>query len=80
MSVSVSASARSSIDVGEPRLVFEGNYLLDPSTTHAVPNYDVSADGTRFLMISSGDTASSLERVSVVLNFFEELQQRAPAR
>lgn len=80
MSVSIGVSADSSIAVGEPRLVFEGDYVLDPSTTRAVPNYDVSLDGTRFLMVSGADTASSQERLSVILNFFEELKQRAPAR
>ena len=80
MSVSVGAHTGSGISLGEPRLVLEGNYLLDASTARAVPNYDVSSDGTRFLMISDVDTAGGLERLSVVLNWFEELKQRAPAR
>jgi len=80
MSVSVGANATSGISVGPPTVVLEGNYLLDASTTRAVPNYDASADGTRFLMVSGAGAAGSLEKLSVVLNWFEELKQRVPAQ
>ena len=41
---------------GNPRTLFEGAYLA--STSREVPNYDVSADGQRFLMVKSAPEAS----------------------
>ncbi len=77
MSVPVKMSPGISLD--EPRVVFEGTYATDFSTTAAVPNYDVSPDG-RFLMIASQAGSEATPALSVVLNWFEELKQRAPAR
>jgi hypothetical protein len=36
---------------GDPRTLFEGAYL--GSTSREVPNYDVSGDGQRFLMVKA---------------------------
>jgi Tol biopolymer transport system component len=63
---------------GKPRMLFEGRYKLAP-----VPfdNYDVSADGQRFLMLKPIEQTSSsaLTQINVVLNWFEELNRRVPA-
>jgi hypothetical protein len=45
-------------------------------------NYDVSADGKRFLMVRSAAPTSNVTppQLHVVLNWGEELQRLAPAR
>jgi hypothetical protein len=58
-------------------MLFEGPYTPASGTT---PNYDVSPDGQRFLMlkpIESAETAPT--EINVVLNWFEELKQKVPA-
>ncbi len=42
-------------------------------------SYDVSPDGTRFLMIKDAAAATATQLV-VVLNFFEELKRLVPAQ
>jgi serine/threonine-protein kinase len=62
--------------VGKPRMLFEGGYVPTPYT---FPNYDVSSDGQRFLMlkpVEAGDAAPT--QIIVVLNWFEELKRRVP--
>ena len=61
---------------GKPRMLFEGPYL--PTTT-SFPNYDVSPDGQRFLMVKPVESQTSAPtQINVVLNWFEELRRRAP--
>jgi serine/threonine-protein kinase len=59
---------------GNPEVVFEGNYHL----FQGGPNYDVSPDGERFLMIRQDEGASSTSQIIVVQNWFEELERLAP--
>jgi serine/threonine-protein kinase len=61
---------------GKPRVLFEGAYLPSPRT---VPNYDVSPDGQRFLMLKATDQAQTPMQINVVLNWFEELKRRVPS-
>ena len=42
--------------------------------------YDVSADGTRFLMIKDAAASGTAPQLVVVLNFFEELKRLVPAK
>jgi eukaryotic-like serine/threonine-protein kinase len=61
---------------GKPRVLFEGRYEPTPGTT---PNYDVSPDGQRFLMLKSGEAGEvAPTQINVVLNWFEELKRRVP--
>lgn len=61
---------------GKPRQLFEGHYLLNQ---FALPNYDVSPDGQRFLMLKpSEQTGTAPMQINVVLNWFEELKQKVP--
>jgi Tol biopolymer transport system component len=62
---------------GKPRVLFEGRYTPAPGTT---PNYDVSPDGQRFLMIKPSEASEAAPtQIQVVLNWFEELKRRVPA-
>jgi len=61
---------------GKPRMLFEGQYQPTPVT---FPNYDVSPDGQRFLMLKPVEQAQAAPtQINVVLNWFEELKRRVP--
>jgi serine/threonine-protein kinase len=57
------------------RVLFQGPY---ESTTRVSPNYDVSADGQRFLMVQPSGQGPPVTQFNVVLNWFEELKQKVP--
>jgi Tol biopolymer transport system component len=71
----VDIATQPSFTAGKPRVLFEGQYLPTPVT---FPNYDVSPDGQRFLMLKEGERATSATQINVVLNWFEELKRRVP--
>jgi hypothetical protein len=57
-------------------MLFEGPYL---PTSASFPYYDVSPDGQRFLMLKPTEQAQAVPtQINVVLNWFEELKQKAP--
>ncbi len=61
---------------GKPRMLFDGPYEL---TVFAAPNYDVSPDGRRFLMLKHSEQgAAALTQINIVLNWSEELKRRVP--
>ncbi len=70
MSVVVTAGS-----VGAPQFLF-ANPDTQISRLTGVANYDVGADGERFLMVVAGDTSMQL---NVVLNWFDELERLVPA-
>jgi eukaryotic-like serine/threonine-protein kinase len=62
--------------VGKPRILFEGQY----ATAATFPDYDVSPDGQRFLMLKPAEQAEAgPTQINVVLNWFEELKRLARA-
>ncbi len=74
--MAVDIDAQPGFTAGKPRVLFEGRYEPPPGTS---PNYDVSPDGQRFLMVKpseAGETAPT--QINVVLNWFEELKRRVP--
>ncbi len=70
------------LKAGKPAVLFEGRYAF----ANPVRTYDVSTDGQRFLMIrfpekdpwSGGLEGYYGNKVSVVLNWFEELKRMVP--
>ena len=78
--MAVSVDSEEAFTAGRPRVLFEGPYLLDRAGS-VVPNYDVSLDGQRFLMVKSaapiGEDAVRTD-VIVVSNWFEELKRLVP--
>ena len=44
------------------------------------PRYDVSADGRRFLMVTTNTSDTRATRLNIVLNWFEELRRRVPTK
>ena len=63
------------LTLSQPRVLFEQRYAFGSAQT--IPNYDVSQDGQRFVMVK--DDASS-GRLNIVLNWFEELKRLAPTK
>ncbi len=67
----------SSFSAGKPPVLFQGQYEPSPATS---PNYDVSPDGQRFLMLKTSEQGQAAPtQINVVLNWFEELKRRVPA-
>jgi Tol biopolymer transport system component len=70
--MAVEITTHPSFSASTPKVIFEGQYL---SVNYTVPNYDVSSDGQRFLMLKPIEQAA---QINVVLNWFEELKQKVP--
>jgi hypothetical protein len=76
--MAVEIATKPGFAAGKPRVLFEGDYLPTPL---AFPNYDVSADGQRFLMLKpSEQEAAAQTQIIVVLNWFEELKRVVPGK
>jgi Tol biopolymer transport system component len=74
--MAVEIATQPAFAAGKPRMLFEGQYEPTPATT---PNYDVSPDGQRFLMLKPSESAGTAPtQINVVLNWFEELKRRVP--
>ena len=71
--MAVSIATTPDLKLAPPRVIFEGPYSY--SSTVALTNYDVSADGQRFLMVKP---ESAIAHLSIVLNWFSELTRLAP--
>ena len=76
--MAVEIATRTGFAADKPRMLFEGRYQLSPLTAS---NYDVSSDGQRFLMLKPSEpTGAAVTQINVVLNWFEELKRRVPAK
>ena len=71
--ISVPLETALAFRAGQPTELFTGAFAPDGFGNH---NYDVTADGERFVMVLQ--ETSLTERVYIVLNWFEELKQRVP--
>jgi hypothetical protein len=71
--LAVDVSARPSFSAGKPRVLFEGRYVRAQGS---LPDYDVSPDGQRFLMLKSVEQPAT--QINIVLNWFEELKEKVP--
>jgi serine/threonine-protein kinase len=66
-----------SFAAAKPRLLFEGNY---EGPLASRPNFDISPDGRRFLMLQAIDHGQSTTEIKIVPNWIEEVRRRAPAK
>jgi serine/threonine-protein kinase len=74
--MAVSVTTEPELRLSEPRLLFEGPYAS--CTDGGAHGYDISPDGSRFLMVSYNKDPESTDELIVVLNWFEELKRLAP--
>ena len=54
--------------------------LRRPEASVSGRNYDVSADGQRFLMVKQPANQAAAPQIIIVQNWFEELKARVPLR
>ena len=72
----VTVTTEPTLRVSRPEVLFEGRYMQDPN---GALNYDVSADGKRFLMLSEPEVAASPPATLIVVeNWHEELKRLVP--
>jgi Tol biopolymer transport system component len=76
--MAVPVSTEGTFSYGKPHALFEAAEYVPTSGTF--PNYDVSSDGQRFLMVKSNDQAQVMTQINVVTNWGEELKRRVPAK
>jgi eukaryotic-like serine/threonine-protein kinase len=68
---------------GKPKAIFQGVYISYPVSGAILPEWDISPDGKRFLMIkppaSTGVASAAVgpRKINIVLNWLEELKARA---
>jgi serine/threonine-protein kinase len=72
--LAVDVKTQPDLVVGTPRTLFEGPYVLSSIWDR---NYDVTADGQRFLMVRQADADESTVRINIVVNWLEELKEKA---
>ena len=78
--LSVLVKTDPTFNAGAPETLFRGNYVsLSPNGAEP---WDISPDGKRFLMMkeSSLSSGEGPRKISVVLNWFEELKQKVPKK
>ncbi|HSZ63777.1 MAG TPA: hypothetical protein VK828_18400 [Terriglobales bacterium] len=74
--MAVEIATQSAFTATTPRMIFEETQEPSPAQ---LTNYDISADGQRFLMLKPVEQAEiALTQIVVVQNWFEELKRRVP--
>ena len=77
--MAVDVATQPTLRIGKSRLLFEGPYLSNATNGAFSPNYAVTPDGQRFLMLKSSEQSQSgSTQINVVLNWFGELKQKVP--
>ena len=71
--MAVGTNTKGNFSADSPKLLFEGHY----ATYNTMPAYDVTPDGQRLLLAKTAEQGP--QEISVVLNWTEELKQKAPA-
>ena len=74
--MAVSVVFGESFSAENPRLLFEGRFV---PTRRGDAGYDVSPDGQHFLMVKRVQESIPTQ-LNVILNWFEELKRRVPAK
>jgi len=80
MSVSIKMDPTFSNETPKP--LFHGTYVSADFIANEFSPWDISPDGKRFLMMkeSRSSPGEGPRRINIVLNWFEELKQRVPAK
>jgi hypothetical protein len=78
----VSIATQAKLTLSKPRVLWKGKYSHGVSSQcgpagATSTNYDVSADGGRFVMIQEKAEAAVAQQVNVVLGWAEELKRTA---
>ncbi len=73
----VTVNTKPTFSAGTPRTLFRGKYIGPLMNSGA--SWDISPDGKRCLMLKE-DAGGGPRKISVVLNWTEELKQRVPTK
>lgn len=78
----VSVATQPKLTLSKPRVLWNGKYTQGTSTMCGGPgatatNYDVTADGERFVMIQEKTEDAVARQINVVLGWAEELKRAA---
>ena len=76
--MAVDITTEPSFSAGTPKMLFEVDFEEYGGVGRA--EFDVTPDGQRFLMIKAVEPEQPVTKINVVLNWFEELQQRVPVQ
>jgi len=77
--MAVEVTTRPSFSIGKTRVLFEAHYV-ENTAGYSRPNYDVSPDGQRFLMLKPVAQQPAPTRINFVLNWTQELKRLVPTR
>jgi len=82
--MAVDISSGRALTASRPKTLWEGNYLAGAGSSCGMTgptsaNYDVSADGERFVMIEDTSPLVECKRLHVVPNWAAQVSRRAPA-
>ncbi len=77
--IEVPVDTKTTFNAGKPRVLFRGAYVGGYGES---PSWDISPDGKRFLMIklpqTTADESTAQRKITIVLNWLEELKERVP--
>jgi serine/threonine-protein kinase len=68
----VTVETKANFAASKPRVLFTGEY---ETSTGFLPNYDISSDGQRFLMLKSGEDTRPATQINLVLNWSEDVRR-----
>jgi hypothetical protein len=70
--MAVGVTTQPNFSAAKPTVLFQGQYTTDALVNR---NYDVAADGQRFLMIRPSDEEARATQINGALNWAEELKR-----
>jgi serine/threonine-protein kinase len=76
----VAVSLEPEFNASTPRALFEGEYIDIGAPSFVHPNYDVTPDGQRFVMLKPYEAPSAPSQLIVALEWFDDLGRRVPAK
>jgi hypothetical protein len=72
--VTVNAVLRSGLETGVPTALFDSHLVLSGNAANSVFQYDVTADGKRFVVVQSAGSASP-PTLTAVVNWSADLKK-----
>jgi hypothetical protein len=81
----VAVTTQPKLTLSKPRQLWQGHYMHGSGASCGMPgaasaNYDVTADGQRFVMIEDKDQDAVARQVNIILNFAELIRRTEQAR
>ena len=71
--MAASVTTEPEIQIGTPRVLFEDDYQT--GTYLQMPNYTITPDGSRIIMIRSDEELGKSSEIRIVVNWLDELEK-----